>query len=133
MDTAKVDLPNLALYQILVNYGFLANILIFGLSRVNAVVFGTSPIGAVTGLGLFVLGIIVSIAMLVIVYQFTTAAGSHIALRIICCLFMFIPCVSLLTLAILSSSASKILKEKGYAVGLMGVSSSTLQDIRQAN
>jgi len=61
------------------------------------------------------------------VYQLGTALRINTVLVIILCLCMFIPCISLLLLVLLSGRASKLLKANGVRVGLMG---GNIDDIR---
>lgn len=61
------------------------------------------------------------------VYKLGSALRINPVLVIVLCLCMFIPCVSLLLLVLLSGRASKVLKANGVRVGIMG---GNIDDIR---
>jgi hypothetical protein len=62
------------------------------------------------------------VAMLAIVGVFwlTTALRYHMAVRVVCVLLMFVPLVSFITLVVLNSRATRLLRAHGYKVGLLG-------------
>jgi hypothetical protein len=49
--------------------------------------------------------------------------GYSVGLIILCCVLLFIPCVSLITLVVLNIKAVDFLKANGYNVGFFGVKS----------
>jgi hypothetical protein len=61
------------------------------------------------------------------VYQLGTALRIGTVLVVVLCLCMFIPCISLILLVLMSGRASKILKANGVRVGIMG---GNIDDIR---
>jgi len=70
--------------------------------------------------------IILPIAVAILAFMFYSLSRLTSAMRystvaiVFLCLAMFIPCVSLIILVILSGQASKVLKAAGVRVGLMG-------------
>lgn len=109
----KADLRHLCKSQNLLMYAVLAGFSAFFVSHI--------PLLGIP----IVLGIVAF--EIYAVYQLGLALRISTPLVILLCLCMFIPCVSLLLLVLLSGRASKILKANGVRVSLMG---GNIDDIR---
>ena len=69
--------------------------------------------------------IVASLLMsLVGLYKVLTARESHIAVKIILFILLFVPLVNILVLLRINGRATKTLREAGYKVGLMGATKS---------
>ena len=79
-------------------------------------------IGNRAGLGPVVLVVMILqvVAALYFVFNLATSLKYSNAVAVLCCILMFIPLLCLLTMGILSGKATKILKENGIKVGLLG-------------
>jgi hypothetical protein len=73
-------------------------------------------LGIITG----IVGLVAICISIIGLLRLTGGLKYHIVGRILCCLLMFIPLVNIITLAIINSKATKILKDSGYDVGLFG-------------
>lgn len=60
------------------------------------------------------------ILSLVGLFKVVAAKGSHIAVKILLFILLFVPLINLIVLLRLNSSATKELRNNGYTVGLMG-------------
>ncbi len=81
---------------------------------------------ALQAAGVPLLGLLVVVAALgmslVGIFRVASGMGSGIVLKILLVILMFVPLVNLITLLLLNSRATKVLREAGYTVGLMGAS-----------
>ncbi|GHA20309.1 hypothetical protein GCM10008090_32890 [Arenicella chitinivorans] len=72
---------------------------------------------------LAVLPVLVSLIMsLVGLYKVLAARQSHIVVKIILFVLLFVPLINILVLLSINSRATKALREAGYTVGFMGAS-----------
>lgn len=72
---------------------------------------------------LAVLPLLVSLIIsLVGLYKVLAARQSHIAVKIILFVLLFVPLINILVLLSINSRATKALREAGYTVGFMGAS-----------
>ena len=81
---------------------------------------------ALQAAGTPLLGLLVALTALVMslvgIFRVASGMGFGIAVKILLVILMFVPLVNLITLLILNSRATKLLREAGYTVGLMGAS-----------
>ena len=72
------------------------------------------------------LGLIVALTALVMslvgIFRVGSGMGFGVAAKILLVILMFVPLANLITLLVLNSRATKLLREAGYTVGLMGAS-----------
>lgn len=92
--------------------GMLICLLIHILCLIGAA-YGVGPVAGLVAL-------LQIIAALYFVFNLAKSLNYSIALAVLCCLFMFIPLVCLITMGILNGKATKILKDNGIQVGLLG-------------
>jgi hypothetical protein len=71
-------------------------------------------------IGLLVVSLALSIYLVIQVIATTKALGWSVGATIACAVAMFIPCVRLIVLLVISQAAVKALKAGGYKVGLLG-------------
>jgi hypothetical protein len=76
------------------------------------------------GAGLPVIGVLVAIGALILslvgIFRVGSGMGFGTVAKIGLVLLMFVPLVNLITLLVLNGRATKMLREAGYAVGLLG-------------
>jgi len=65
-------------------------------------------------------GLVVVLGLIVVLANLSRSIGYGVVTRILLCLGLFIPIVSLLILLTVNGRATKILKSNGIPVGLMG-------------
>ncbi len=81
--------------------------------------------------GLFwTIQLIYTIITLIFVFQFGTSLKIGLAAMICILVLLFIPLIGLLTLLILNGKATRLLREGGIRVGLMGASPENLQKLK---
>lgn len=64
--------------------------------------------------------LIVLVVSMVGLVRLTSGLKYPIIGRVLCCLLMFVPLVNLITLGIINHSGTKLLREHGFVVGLLG-------------
>ena len=124
IDTGKNEmLYKVALHQRRVLMCFLA-LLTFNIGQValSAIIPMAAPLLAIGSLVAMIFGLFA-------VYRLAKALGYTAILYAIA---MLIPCVNLLTLLVVISRATKVLKENGVKVGFLGVSRETIEQLRTA-
>ena len=72
------------------------------------------------GLIIIVVGLFTFVLSIVGVVKMGSGLGYHIALRVLLAVLLIVPCVSLIVLLVLSVKSTKVLKDHGYTVGLLG-------------
>jgi len=76
--------------------------------------------------GIPLLGFVVAITALILslvgIFRVASGMGFGVLAKILLVILMFVPLVNLITLLILNSRATRLLREAGYTVGLMGAS-----------
>ncbi len=118
-DVVTPELRDAAKYQRWLNLIILSYIaLIVVVAVVTAVVGESDVINLVLGLAYFALGL----TSLVVVFSLAKALHD-ITGAVVCIALMFMPCVNLLTMVVLSSTATSRLKKAGIKVGLLGANS----------
>lgn len=113
----QVNPPVLAKHFGLLMMGVLALIIL----NVVALVFGGQlnampAVRIVLGL----VGLAIIVFLIIQIVPTTNALGWGTAATVVCCILMFVPCISLITLLVINQAAVKALKAAGYKVGLMG-------------
>lgn len=103
-------LSKVASGQRLIIYAILLNLL-------SLVVKGTA--GDVAGLAV---GIVAAVVALVGLFRLASGMEYAVGWRVLLAVLMVIPLISLITLVILNSRATKALRAGGYKVGLLGAS-----------
>jgi len=78
---------------------------------------------------LAVIGLSLLVAMLFMIVQLLGAMDYGFVIVILCCILVFFPLIGLITLLVINGRATKILREAGLRVGLMGVNPGDLQQI----
>lgn len=73
-----------------------------------------------------VIGLLLSIASLVVLYQLASKVY-NVGLGVLCAILGFLPCIGLVTLLVVNGTATGILKSAGYKVGLMGANLNQFQ------
>ena len=91
-------------------YAILLNFVTFGLQAAGTPLLGL--LVAITALIMSLVGI----------FRVGSGMGFGIVAKILLVLLMFVPLVNLITLLVLNQRATKVLREAGYTVGLMGAS-----------
>lgn len=116
-------LYNVALHQRRVLMCFLA-LLMFNIAQltVSAAFPMVAPILGVGSLAAMIFGVFA-------VYRLAKTLGYT---AILYAISMIIPCINLLTLLVVISRATKVLKEGGVKVGLLGVSRATIEQLRNS-
>lgn len=71
-------------------------------------------------------GLVIVLALIVVLANLSKSIGYGFATRILLCLGLFIPIVSLLILLTVNGRATKILKSNGIPVGLMGARANSI-------
>ena len=69
-----------------------------------------------------VLGLVALVLSFVGIIKLALGLGSSLIMKILYLLLMFIPLINLITLLVLNGRATKVLRESGYKVGLLGAS-----------
>jgi hypothetical protein len=104
---ASEDIDRIASGQKLIIYAVLLNIL-----------------GLLLQAALPLLGVLVSLAALVLsfvgVVRLGGGLGYSVLVRVLLCILMFVPLLNIITLLVLSSRATRRLRDAGYQVGLLG-------------
>ena len=109
IDSEKLLIERVASGQKLIIYAILINII------ATILQIAVNPLFGLLGL--------VSLVMSIIgVIKLATGLGSSLIAKIIYVVLMIIPLINLITLLILNSQATKVLRANGYKVGLMGAS-----------
>jgi hypothetical protein len=110
--------------RLLLTFGFqiLCNATEFFVGATGA----AAPIVAVAALILWVVGVVCSI-----IFMYRLASALSLA-GVLYAILMIFPCIGLITLLIVSSRATKALKTAGVKVGLFGVSSRTIAQLKAA-
>lgn len=106
-DTA--ELRQVAKGQKLTIYSILLNFATFALGSVSPVLGMLVSIGAAA---LAVYGVVI----------LATGLGMALWARVLLALLMFVPVVNLVTLVVLNLRATRVLRNAGYSVGLLGAS-----------
>lgn len=128
-----VNIPGVVKWQKVLLGVILLYIVLLAVNSVTRVtgVFGVpenaETISPSEALAVFVwlgLGLAILVGAVVAVAGLTRALGWNVALRILCCVLLFVPLVGLITLLVVNSKATSALKAAGYRVGLMGVKGS---------
>jgi len=134
---APNDLYNVAVNQrrllLTILGGFVAYIGLFVIGGVAPQESELTAGGA--ALGLAALGFLLAIVVLAVLWLIflallLSAMRVNIVLRIIALLAAFLPLISLLVLLAVSSHANGVLKRAGYKVGLLGVSGTSLAQLK---
>ncbi|HUS36655.1 MAG TPA: DUF4339 domain-containing protein [Verrucomicrobiae bacterium] len=117
-------LYKIALHQRRVLMCFLA-LLTFNIGQValSAIIPMVAPLLMIGSLAAMIFGLFA-------VYRLAKALGYTAILYAIA---MLIPCVNLLTLLVVISRATKVLKENGVKVGFLGVSKDTIEQLRTSS
>ena len=105
--TATQSTESVAAGQKLIIYSILLYLITIGLQMV---------IGDIAGL----LAIVVIIMSLIGVFRLASGLGYSIGAKIGLVVLLLLPIIGLITLLVLNSRATKVLKEAGYKVGLFG-------------
>ncbi len=92
--------------------------IIFGILAYFAAIIIQFVIGPFAAVGLLVSLILGLIGIV----RLSSGLGYHVGLVVLFVILMIIPLVGLVTLLILNSKATKVLREHGYRVGLLGAS-----------
>ncbi len=114
-------LRQIAVWQKTLIYGVLCNILLFG-GGIAAGMTGATKLVPV----LQVLSLCLSVVMLYFMFKLAQELYGTI-MGVVCTILLFFPCISLITLLVVVSRASKDLQKAGYKVGLMGANLSDFQ------
>ena len=94
----------------------LAQLSMYGYTSIGRESMAHSQVGAIIAGVLFL-----SIGIFSIVATIRLANALHgTGVAVVCAILMFIPCISLITLLVLNSQATKRAKDAGYKVGLLG-------------
>lgn len=94
--------------QKLILYAILINIAVFFLVNVNPLL----GLINLVSLGMSIWGLVL----------LGRGMESSLLMKVVCVICLFIPFVNFITLLVLNSKATKILRDAGYKVGLMGAS-----------
>jgi len=105
--TAVETITKVASGQKLIIYAILVNFLTVGLCAL---------IGDIGGL----LGIVVIVMSLVGMFRLASGLGYSTGKKIMFVILLLVPLIGLITLLVLNSRATKVLREGGYKVGLLG-------------
>jgi hypothetical protein len=118
-DPDREKLRRIARYQRWVLYALLANIIL----NISAVALRQQGPAVNLLIGLAVLAVV----LVAIVAVFLLAKELfHVAIAVLCAMLMIVPCISLLTLAIVNQKATTYLQVRGIRVGFMGVDPSRI-------
>ena len=95
------------------------------LPKIAASLPGGQVVAGVSGILVLAAGLSGLVLSLLGVLRLSSGLGRSIAMRIVFVIAMFIPLLSLIVLATLSSSATTALRAAGYRVGLLGAGPKT--------
>lgn len=117
----REKLRRVARYQRWVLRALLFNILITALVMLNAIA-GYSETLSMIGL---VFGLVAAVAGMISICLLANEIY-NIVIAIVCAVLMFVPCISLLTLAVVNGKATTYLQQRGVRVGFMGANPETI-------
>lgn len=80
-----------------------------------------------------VLGLVCTVVMIMGLVGVMASLGRHIVLRIFVCFLMFLPLISLLVLLRYNRKATRLLRDAGLKVGLMGASDEQILRVLSVN
>lgn len=83
----------------------------------TVIVFAAGPAGGMLALPINLFSLVLSIIGII---RLAIGLGNGIAMRVVYIVLMFVPLVNLITLVILNGKATKMLRDAGYKVGLLG-------------
>ena len=103
--------------------------LLLGVGRLQTVVFDRSITALAISLVFVVAALGASVATAVTAYQLTRHLGE--GLPILWAIAMFIPCINIITLLVISSRAQSWCRQHGIKVGLLGPTKQSIEDLRR--
>ncbi|MCC6907597.1 MAG: hypothetical protein IT430_06635 [Phycisphaerales bacterium] len=106
-DQDRAQLNTIARWQKFLLWGVLLNLATIALTMAVDPVFG-------------LVNLLVGLALIVLVANLGAALGDNIVSRILYCIGLLLPLISLIILVVLNQRATSILKAHGIPVGLMG-------------
>lgn len=119
MAAGQVDLPKLARsYRALVIWvGIQIVVGVLGMALIAAL-GPTTPAALIVALLRLAILLVTAVALVIYAYKTAAALGSSVPL--VWSVAMFFPLINLITLLVLSSKSTRVCKERGVEVGLLG-------------
>ena len=89
-------------------------------SKVLGAKLGDTPLVNSIFLALLLASLAVTVFLLFNIFMLTSLLGHHVLLRVLWCLFMFVPILGIIVALILVNTAGKILAAHGVRTGFLG-------------